>query len=35
VEKHISAVFTKLGLEAEGDMNRRVVAVLTFLKAGG
>lgn len=35
VEKHISAVFQKLGLSAEGDMNRRVVAVLTFLEAGG
>lgn len=35
VEKHISAVFSKLGLAAEGDMNRRVVAVLTFLEAGG
>lgn len=33
VEKHISAVFQKLGLPAEGDMNRRVVAVLTFLEA--
>ncbi len=35
VEKHISAVFQKLGLPAEGDMNRRVVAVLTLLEAGG
>ena len=35
VEKHISAVFQKLGLPAEGDMNRRVVAVLRFLEAGG
>ena len=35
VEKHISAVFAKLGLEAEGDMNRRVLAVLAFLDAGG
>ena len=33
VEKHISALFAKLGLPAEGDMNRRVVAVLTFLEA--
>jgi DNA-binding NarL/FixJ family response regulator len=33
VEKHISAVFQKLGLAAEGDMNRRVFAVLTFLEA--
>jgi DNA-binding NarL/FixJ family response regulator len=35
VEKHISAVFAKLGLDAEGDMNRRVAAVLAFLDAGG
>jgi DNA-binding NarL/FixJ family response regulator len=35
VEKHISAVFSKLGLDAEGDMNRRVAAVLAFLDAGG
>jgi DNA-binding NarL/FixJ family response regulator len=35
VEKHISTVFQKLGLPAEGDMNRRVVAVLTFLEATG
>jgi DNA-binding NarL/FixJ family response regulator len=35
VEKHISAVFSKLGLEADGDMNRRVVAVLTLLKEDG
>jgi DNA-binding NarL/FixJ family response regulator len=35
VEKHISAVFSKLGLESEGDMNRRVVAVITFLEADG
>jgi DNA-binding NarL/FixJ family response regulator len=34
VEKHISAVFAKLGLEAAGDMNRRVIAVLSFLEAG-
>src|SRR5262249_36602557 len=33
VEKHISAVFQKLGLAAEGDMNRRVFAVLTFLES--
>jgi DNA-binding NarL/FixJ family response regulator len=35
VEKHISALFQKLGLPPEGDMNRRVVAVLTFLDATG
>jgi DNA-binding NarL/FixJ family response regulator len=31
VEKHINAVFAKLGLSEEADVNRRVVAVLTFL----
>jgi DNA-binding NarL/FixJ family response regulator len=33
VEKHISAVFQKLGLIDEGDTNRRVKAVLTFVEA--
>ncbi len=33
VEKHISAVFLKLGLSDEGEMNRRVKAVLTFVEA--
>jgi DNA-binding NarL/FixJ family response regulator len=33
VEKHIGAVFTKLGLSEEDDVNRRVMAVLTFLDA--
>jgi hypothetical protein len=34
VEKHISNVFAKLGL-AEGDShNRRVLAVLTYLRSG-
>jgi DNA-binding NarL/FixJ family response regulator len=33
VEKHIGAVFTKLGLGEEDDVNRRVMAVLTFLDA--
>jgi DNA-binding NarL/FixJ family response regulator len=33
VEKHISSVFQKLGLAHEGDMNRRVMAVLAFLDA--
>ena len=33
VEKHIGAVFTKLGLTEEDDVNRRVMAVLTFLDA--
>jgi DNA-binding NarL/FixJ family response regulator len=34
VEKHISSVFQKLQL-VEGDLNRRVMAVLTFLEASG
>ena len=35
VEKHITAVFQKLQLSEEGEMNRRVSAVLAFLQAGG
>jgi DNA-binding NarL/FixJ family response regulator len=35
VEKHITSVFQKLGLSEEGEMNRRVSAVLAFLEAGG
>ena len=35
VEKHITSVFQKLGLTEEGDLNRRVTAVLAFLEAGG
>jgi DNA-binding NarL/FixJ family response regulator len=31
VEKHISNVFTKLGLEHESSAHRRVLAVLTYL----
>ncbi|MEJ3654877.1 response regulator transcription factor [Actinomycetes bacterium KLBMP 9759] len=31
VEKHINALFAKLGLEAEPDTNRRVKAVLMYL----
>lgn len=34
VEKHIGVVFQKLGLIDEGEMNRRVMAVLAFLDAG-
>jgi DNA-binding NarL/FixJ family response regulator len=33
VEKHISSLFQKLNLPPEGDVNRRVAAVLAFLKA--
>jgi DNA-binding NarL/FixJ family response regulator len=35
VEKHIGSVFQKLGLVEEGAVNRRVMAVLAFLEAGG
>ena len=33
VEKHISAVFLKLGLDDEGESNRRVMAVLAYVEA--
>ena len=32
IEKHINALFHKLGLSAETDVHRRVMAVLAFLK---
>lgn len=35
VEKHIGVVFQKLGLVEEGEVNRRVMAVLAFLEASG
>ncbi|MBW8801702.1 MAG: response regulator transcription factor [Streptomyces sp.] len=35
VEKHIGSVFSKLGLTDETEVNRRVMAVLTFRDAGG
>ena len=35
VEKHITGVFQKLGLTEEGELNRRVSAVITDLEAAG
>lgn len=35
VEKHITSVFQKLGLSDEGELNRRVSAVLAYLEAAG
>ncbi|HEX3815465.1 MAG TPA: response regulator transcription factor [Mycobacteriales bacterium] len=35
VEKHINTLFSKLGLSAERDVNRRVTAVLMYLSAQG
>jgi DNA-binding NarL/FixJ family response regulator len=35
VEKHINAIFRKLGLNEELDINHRVAAVLFFLQHGG
>ncbi len=35
VEKHIGAVFHKLGLVDEHDVSRRVMAVLAYVEASG
>ena len=32
VQKHVTAVFTKLGLAADEDDNRRILAVLEYLR---
>jgi len=33
VEAHMAQVFTKLGIDESPDSHRRVLAVLTFLRA--
>jgi DNA-binding NarL/FixJ family response regulator len=33
VETHVSAIFSKLGLEPAPDNNRRVLAVLAYLRS--
>jgi DNA-binding NarL/FixJ family response regulator len=35
VEKHVNAIFGKLGLSQEQQVHRRVAAVLTFLRDSG
>jgi DNA-binding NarL/FixJ family response regulator len=35
VEKHVSSIFATLGLTAEPEVNRRVAAVLAFLRDSG
>ena len=33
VERHVTAIFSKLALAASPDSHRRVLAVLTYLRA--
>jgi DNA-binding NarL/FixJ family response regulator len=35
VEKHINAIFAKLGLSGDQSLHRRIAAVLTFLRDAG
>lgn len=34
IETHVGRIFTKLGLEPAGDVHRRVLAVLAYLRSG-